>query len=116
MQQPKEEENAPNISEETALQIFEVITRQSFEQQNMAETQQEDEQSALLNILVHNAKMMDQIYINYGLELKQFQAAVHDLITANPEFEERIIKKEAEIMDDSIWGIDRWEKEKPATL
>jgi len=46
--------------------------------------------------------MMDQIYINYGLELKQFQAAVHDLITANPEFEERIIKKEAEIMDDSI--------------
>jgi len=38
MQQPKEEENAPTISEETALQIFEVITRQSFEQQNMAET------------------------------------------------------------------------------
>ena len=46
--------------------------------------------------------MMDQIYIEYQLELKEFQAAVHTLIAANPNFEDRIIEKEAEIMDDSV--------------
>ena len=34
--------------------------------------------------------------------MKEFQAAVHQLIAANPEFENRIIAKEAEIMDDSV--------------
>lgn len=43
----------------------------------MAENAEEDEHGDLLNVLVHNAKMMDQIYIEYQLELKQFQAAVH---------------------------------------
>ena len=96
-----EEENAPVISEEIALKIFEVITRQSLEQQNETDAQ-EDEQSDLLNVLVHNAKMQDQIYFEYQLELKQFQIAVHSLIAANPNFERRIIEKEAEIMDDSV--------------
>ena len=31
----------------------------------MAEGAEEDPQSDLLNVLVHNAKMMDQIYIEY---------------------------------------------------
>ena len=53
------------ISEDVALQIFEVITRQSLEQQSMEEGAEEDPQSDLLNVLVHNAKMMDQIYIEY---------------------------------------------------
>ena len=97
----KAESTAPAITEEIALEIFEKITRQSLEQQNMAEGS-EDPQGELLNVLVHNAKMMDQIYIEYQLELKDFQAAIHQLVAVNPAFEERIIQKESEIMDDSV--------------
>ena len=49
--------------------------------------------------------MIDSIYLDYNIELKQFQAVIHKLMSENESFEQRLRDKEAEIVDDSIWVI-----------
>ena len=90
------------MTEEQALEIFEVIKRLTLESQNKEMNAEEDEENEMQQELIQNSKIMDEIYIRFGMELKDFQGKIHSLIAANPNFEQRLIEKEAEIMDDSI--------------
>ena len=51
------------------------------------------QQGDLIKVLVQNAKMMDKVYAEYQLELKQFEIEVESLIAKNKKFEKRIISK-----------------------
>lgn len=87
------------MSEEKALEIFEAIKRLTMQNENAQSEQKEEDERT---ILIQNAKQFDEIYIRFGLEVKDFQEIIHKLISSNPEFEQALIAKESEIMDDSI--------------
>ena len=53
-------------------------------------------------MVLHNVKSMDQIWFEFKVEFKQFNAAVRHYIETSENFEVQMIAKEEEIMDSSL--------------
>ncbi len=91
------------LSQEQTLQIFEIMLKSRIDQQNLlAQATEEDEEQVHQKVYVLNVKSSDQIWFEYGVEFKQFNEAVSHYIQTCPDFEQKMVEKEEEVMDESI--------------
>ena len=62
----------------------------------------EDENEMLRDALISQAKMADRIFLQYGVELEQFQVASRYFMQSSQDFEARLIQREAELMGEGV--------------
>lgn len=85
------------------LSIVEIITRSRIEQQNLISTAPaEDSESHIQQVITINAKSMDKIFFDFGVEFKEIQIAMHFYMENSEGFEERLKDKEQEILECSV--------------
>jgi len=84
------------------------MLRSRLDQQNLLTLASESEEEKVLQqVYVLNVKSSDKIWFEFGVEFKQFNEAVSYYIqnsVMEPTFEQKMIEKEEEVMDESIWG------------